>query len=73
MDKFRVLLTSDIHCTDLEDWYGVRDEERMQRWLEDVLRHKGINAQVDYWGYDVDHDWPWWYKMVAHYAPRFLY
>ena len=37
MDKFRVLLTSDIHCTDLEDWYGVRDEERMQRWLEDVL------------------------------------
>ena len=37
MDKYRVLLTSDIHCTDLEDWYGVRDEERMQRWLEDVL------------------------------------
>ena len=42
------------------------------RWLEDVLRSKGIHAQVDYWGYDVDHDWPWWYKMVAHYAPRFL-
>ena len=43
------------------------------RWLEDVMRDKGIHAQVDYWGYDVDHDWPWWYKMVAHYAPRFLY
>ena len=43
------------------------------RLLEDVLRRKGINAQVDYWGYDVNHDWPWWYKMVAHYAPRFLY
>ena len=43
------------------------------RRLETVLREKGINAQVDYWGYDVDHDWPWWYKMVAHYAPRFLY
>lgn len=37
MGKYRVLLTSDIHCTDLEDWYGVRDEDRMQRWLEDVL------------------------------------
>lgn len=37
MDKFRILLTSDIHCTDLEDWYGVRDEVRMQRWLENVL------------------------------------
>ena len=43
------------------------------RWLEDVLRNKGIRAQVDYWGYDVNHDWPWWYKMVAHYVPRFLY
>lgn len=43
------------------------------RRLENVMREKGIHAQVDYWGYDVDHDWPWWYKMVAHYAPRFLY
>ena len=43
------------------------------RRLEQVMRDKGIHAQVDYWGYDVDHDWPWWYKMVAHYAPRFLY
>ena len=56
-------------------WQGAWEEPLVNstRWLEDVLRHKGINAQVDYWGYDVDHDWPWWYKMVAHYAPRFLY
>ena len=37
MGKYRVLLTSDIHCTDLEDWYGIRDEDRMERWLADVL------------------------------------
>ena len=43
------------------------------RWLESVLREKGIHAQVDYWGHDVNHDWPWWYKMVEYYAPRFLY
>ena len=43
------------------------------RRLDEVLRNKGIQAQVDYWGFDVDHDWPWWYKMVAHYAPQFLY
>ena len=42
------------------------------RWLEYVLRDKGIRAEVYYWGYDVNHDWPWWYKMVAHYVPRFL-
>ena len=43
------------------------------RRLEAVLRNKGIQAQVDYWGFDVDHDWPWWYKMVEHYVPQFLY
>ncbi len=40
--------------------------------LNAVLRQKGINATVDYWGYDVDHDWPWWFKMVAHYLPYLL-
>ena len=42
------------------------------RRLEGVLRAKGIGAQVDYWGYDVDHDWPWWFKMVEHYVPQLL-
>ena len=37
MGKYRVLLTSDIHCTDLEDWYGVPNDVRMQRWLDAVL------------------------------------
>ena len=43
------------------------------RRLDEVLRQKGIGARVEYWGYDVDHDWPWWYKMVEHYVPQFLY
>ena len=53
------------------NWEGPLIEST--RRLETVLRDKGIHAQVDYWGYDVDHDWPWWYKMVEHYAPGFLY
>ena len=40
--------------------------------LNAVLREKGIRATVDYWGYDVDHDWPWWFKMVEHYVPQLL-
>ena len=40
--------------------------------LNHVLRNKGINATVDYWGHDVDHDWPWWFKMVEHYLPYLL-
>jgi len=43
------------------------------RWLEQVLRDKGIRAEFQYWGFDVDHDWPWWFKMVETYAPGFLY
>ena len=41
-------------------------------WLKHVLQEKGINATVDFWGHDVNHDWPWWYKMVAHYVPQLL-
>lgn len=43
------------------------------RNLQYVLEQKGIHAQFDYWGHDVDHDWPWWYIMVEHYLPQFLY
>ncbi len=41
-------------------------------WLDSVLREKGIHARVEYWGYDVSHDWPWWFKMVEHYVPWLL-
>ena len=38
-------------------------------WLGRVLYEKGVNATVDFWGYDVNHDWDWWYKQTAHYLP----
>ena len=40
--------------------------------LQRVLQSKGIHAQVDFWGHDVSHDWPWWFKQVEHYVPQFL-
>jgi esterase/lipase superfamily enzyme len=42
------------------------------RKLDGVLRAKGIPARVEYWGTDVNHDWPWWFKMVDHYVPQLL-
>ena len=42
------------------------------RWLDTVCCRKGIHTRFEYWGYDVDHDWPWWYKMVQTYLPWFL-
>lgn len=43
------------------------------RYLEYILRDRGIHAQTEYWGNDVSHDWYWWYRMVELYVPRFLH
>ena len=42
------------------------------RRLDAVLREKGIRAQVDYWGFDVNHDWPWWKKQIRYFLPDVL-
>jgi esterase/lipase superfamily enzyme len=34
--------------------------------LSDILKAKGIPHNLDLWGADVDHDWPWWRKMLPH-------
>lgn len=35
---FRVLITSDMHCTTIQDWYGVSNEDRMQLWVDSILK-----------------------------------
>ena len=42
------------------------------RRLDGVLRSKGIPAWVDYWGLDVNHDWPWWKKQIRYFLPHVL-
>ena len=37
------------------------------RQLDTILAQKGIPAWFDYWGYDSDHDWPWWRKQLPHF------
>ena len=53
------------------DWEGPLLEST--RRLDTVCAQKGIGTRFAYWGYDVAHDWPWWFKMVAHYVPQLLY
>ena len=40
------------------------------RALDRIFQDKGINAWIDYWGYDVNHDWPWWHKQMAYFLGR---
>ena len=42
------------------------------RHLDECFKRLNINIWVDYWGYDVNHDWPWWHKMVPYYLPYLL-
>ena len=32
--------------------------------LKHILEGKGLPAWIDIWGQDVNHDWPWWHKMM---------
>ncbi|WP_151526755.1 esterase family protein [Serinicoccus kebangsaanensis] len=36
-----------------------------------ILAEKGIPHELDLWGHDSAHDWPWWRKQLAHHLPRF--
>ena len=51
---------------------GAYEEEMLEdtRELEGQMRAKGIPAIVDYWGFDVDHDWSWWRVMLPYYLER---
>ena len=40
--------------------------------LRDICSQKGINGWVDFWGFDVDHDWPWWRKQIRYFLPWLL-
>lgn len=41
------------------------------RYLAEQLWLKGIRCELDLWGFDVAHDWPWWQRQLAHHLPRF--
>lgn len=42
------------------------------REMDRIMHEKGILATVDYWGYDVDHDWVWWRKQLPYFMNRIM-
>ncbi len=48
------------------------DGVRTLKYLERVFKEKGIHAWCDFWGYDVNHDWPWWFKQMRYFLPKIL-
>lgn len=41
------------------------------RALASRLQDKGIHCELDEWGDDASHDWPWWQRQIVHHLPRF--
>ncbi len=56
-----------IHIVTGQGAYEAPDESRK---LSNVLSGKGIPHFLDIWGHDVNHDWPWWRKMLPYAIER---
>jgi esterase/lipase superfamily enzyme len=41
------------------------------RAMARLLADKQIPHELDVWGQDSAHDWPWWQRQIAHHLPRF--
>jgi esterase/lipase superfamily enzyme len=49
---------------------GAFEAPDRSRQLSQILSAKGIPHKLDLWGHDVDHDWPWWRKMLPFYVDK---
>ena len=51
---------------------GAWEEEMLDdaRALKHILEQKGIPHWIDFWGNDVNHDWPWWHKMLPYFLDK---
>ena len=59
-----------ILCVGQGQW---EDEgRRTTAIMRDIFKDKNINAWVDFWGYDVDHDWFWWKGQIIYFLPHLL-
>lgn len=57
-----------VICCGRGPWEQPQTTER----LKQIFEQKGIPIWVDLWGYDVNHDWPWWYKQTVYFMPYLL-
>ena len=45
---------------------GAYEAPHASRRLSEILHSKDVPHLLDVWGHDVDHDWPWWRKMLPY-------
>ena len=68
MDLYR--RSAIIFCSGQGAW---EDEMRVDlNEIDVILNEKGIDHWADYWGFDVNHDWPWWRKQLPYFLGHIL-
>ena len=45
---------------------------RDSKTLDAILCNKDVPHWADFWGYDVNHDWPWWRKQLPYFMGHLL-
>ena len=40
--------------------------------FSEFLNGLGFSHTLDLWGHDVSHDWPWWFKQMNLYIPKYF-
>ncbi len=59
-----------IACVGQGAW---EDEMRVEAGaLKTILDAKHVPNWIDFWGQDVNHDWPWWRKQLPYYLSKIL-
>lgn len=53
---------------------GAWEDELLEstRQMDALLHQKNIPAWVDYWGFDVSHDWFWWRQQIVYFMGKLL-
>jgi len=59
-----------ILCVGQGAWEDEMQDELTN--LQTILQTKQIPAWVDFWGHDVNHDWPWWLKQLPYFFSHLI-
>ena len=57
-----------VVCTGQGAWEEPMIEDAYR--LKGILEGKSIPAWIDFWGRDVNHDWPWWRMMLPYFLTK---
>lgn len=59
-----------ILCTGQGAWED--DMVRSAHRMKELFMYKDIPAWIDFWGYDVCHDWLWWQKQFPYFIEKVI-